>query len=158
MKKYFTIASILMVTICLIFYNFIYYPINLDINREDVAYANIIYYGDDVSQKVEDKENIELLVKTLNKLRFKEHKDESHLMPKSGVLLLELYNDKNQCIDTISFYSWAYRGGEYIGKTRKDGVYLKVKEDKNYNDLYDLCDKICGDPFDRLKFKQQYGR
>ena len=75
----------------------------------------------------------------------------SHLAPRSGILIVDLYDSNDKCIDSIQFYEWEYRGGEAYGKARGDGVYLKVK---NKDDIYDLCDELCGDPFERLKYKK----
>ena len=155
MKKYWEIIiSIVLLISFVICLNFFCYRIKLDINRFAVNYAEIIYYGDGVEQKIEDSNDLDLLVKTLNKLSFKKHRDMSHLFPKSGVLIVDLYDANDKCIDSIQFYEWAYRGGEVYGKDRADGIYLEVK---NSDDIYDLCDELCGDPFDRLKYKKQYG-
>ena len=129
-------------------------PISLKINPAEVKSAKIIYYGDGVEQKIENKNDLDLLIHKLNKLRFKENKDMSHLAPRSGVLVIDLYDENVRCIDSIQFYDWVYRGGEYKGEERGSGIYLKVKTS---DDIYDLCDRLCGDPFDRLKYKEQYG-
>ena len=156
MKNYWenTVIGILLLAALLIYFNFFYYPIKLDINRANVDYAKIIYFGDGVEQKIDDKNELDLLTQTLNGLKFRNHRDMSHLFPKSGVLVIDLYNNEDKCIDSIQFYEWEYRGGEADGKERGDGRYLKVKY---RDDIYDLCDKLCGDPFNRLKFKEQYG-
>lgn len=155
MKKFLkiTICFILIVSfvICL---NIIYYPIKLNINRGNINYAEIIYYGDGVEQIIEDKNDLDLLIQKLNELKFRRYKDMDHLAPRSGVLVINLYNANNTCIDSIQFYTWVYRGGEAYGEDRGDGMYLKVK---NSEDIYVLCDELCGDPFDRLEHKKQYG-
>ena len=93
MKKYWKIIiSIVLLISFVICLNFFCYRIKLDINRFAVNYAEIIYYGDGVEQKIEDSNDLDLLVKTLNKLRFKKHRDMSHLFPKRSVRLSFMTN------------------------------------------------------------------
>ena len=128
--------------------NAVKYPIQLKIKANDVETAKIIFYGDGVDQEITEKRDVKNLVRALNKLRFKETEDMSHLSPRSGVRIVELYNEKSECIECVQFYDWAYRGGEYKGEERKDGDYLSVKKGLRLGNFYILCDKLCDDPFD----------
>ena len=129
------------------FINAIRYPIQLKIESNDVKTAKIIFYGDGIDGEITKQKDVKKLIRTLNKLRFKETENMSHLFPHSGILIVELYDDNDKCIDCIQFYDWAYRGGEYKVEERKDGTYLSVKRGIHLGDLYALCDKLCGNPF-----------
>ncbi len=144
------------VIIFIAIFNAIKYPVSLKIDSGEIASARIEYYGDGVSQDVIERKDIEKLIKALNKLRFKENEDMSHLSPRSGILIVDLYNDSGECVDSIQFYEWVYRGGEADGKERKDGVYLSVKKGLALGNIYKICDEICGDPFDSLEYNSLY--
>ncbi len=128
--------------------NAIRYPIQLKIKSNDVASAKIIFYGDGIDQEVTEQKDVKKLVRALNKLRFKETEDMSHIFPHSGILIIELYDDKGKCIECVQHYDWAYRGGEYKGQERENGIYLSVKRGLDLGNLHILCDKLCGEPFE----------
>ena len=136
--------------------NLIRYPIRLEIKTDDVATAKIIFYGDGIDKEITEQEDVKKLVRVLNKLRFKETEDMSRLSPRSGVRIVELYNEKGECIECVQFYDWAYRGGEYKGEERKDGDYLSVKKGLRLGNFYILSDKLCDDPFDMGIYKMFY--
>ncbi len=99
--------------------NAIRYPIQLKIKSNDVATAKIIFYGDGIDQEVTEQKDVKKLVRALNKLRFKEIEDMSHLSPRSGIRIVELYDENGECVECVQFYNWAYRGGEYKGQKEK---------------------------------------
>lgn len=136
--------------------NAIRYPIPLKIKSNDVVTAKIIFYGHGIDQEITEQKDVKKLVRTLNKLRFKETEDMSHSSPRSGIRIVELYNEKGKCIECVQFYDWAYRGGEYKGGERKDGDYLSVKKGLMLGNFYVLCDKLCNDPFDMGIYKIFY--
>ena len=162
MKKTFKLKLIILlcliigIPVIIFLINTITYPITLKINPNDVATAKIIYYGEGVSEEITQPKDIRKLVRSLNRLRFKESEDMSHLSPHSGITIVELYNDKGTCVDCIQFYDWVYRGGEYKGSQRKDGIYLSVKNGLTLGNFYVLCDKLCGDPFELGIYKIHY--
>lgn len=129
------------------FINAIRYPIQLKIKSDDVSTAKIIFYGDGIEQEITGQKDVGKLVRALNKIRFKETEDMSHLSPRSGIRIVELYNENDECIECVQFYDWVYRGGEYRGQERKDGIYLSVKGGLALGNLYILCDKLCDVPF-----------
>ncbi len=124
----FTVVSIIISVI---------YPIRLKIDSNIVSSAKITYYGDGMEQEITEQKDIKKLVNSLNKLRFKESENMSHLSPHSGVLMVELYDNKGKCIEDISFYEWVYRDGEYL--TPMEGLSM--------NKVYSLCNELCGNPF-----------
>ncbi len=115
----------------------IMYPICLKIDFNTVSSANITYYGDGVDQTITEERDIKKLVKSLNSIRFKKGGNMSHLSQRSGVLIVELYDNKGKCIEDISFYEWAYRDGEYLIPMRGFGM----------DRFYSLCNDLCGNPF-----------
>ena len=44
--------------------------------------------------KLKEQKDVKKLVRALNKLRFKESEDMSHMSPHSGIIIVELYNEK----------------------------------------------------------------
>ena len=136
--------------------NAIRYPIQLKIKSNDVKTAKIIFYGDGIEQGITEQSDVRKLVRALNKIRFKKTEDMSHLSPRSGIRIVELYNENGECIECVQFYDWAYRGGEYKDQERKDGIYLSVKGGLALGNLYILCDKLCDDPFDMGRYKIFY--
>lgn len=136
--------------------NAIRYPIRLKIESDDVVTAKITYYGDGVSEDITQQRDVKKLVRKLNKIRFKETEDMSHLYTRSGVRIIELYDSEGICIENIQFYDWAYRGGEYKGEETKNGEYLLVQGGFRLGNLYVLCDDLCGDPFDMGIYKIFY--
>ena len=132
------------------------YPISLKIKSNDVATAKIIFYGDGIDKEITEPKDVKKLVRALNKIRFKESEDMSHLSPRSGIRIVELYNKKGECTECVQFYDWVYRGGEYKGEERKDGDYLSVKKGLRLGNFYILCDELCDDPFDMGIYKIFY--
>ena len=132
------------------------YPISLKIKSNDVATAKIIFYGDGIDKEITEQKDVKKLVRALNKLRFKESEYMGHLSPRSGIRIVELYDEDGECIECVQFYDWAYRGGEYKDEERKNGDYLSVKKGLRLGDFYILCDKLCDDPFDMGIYKIFY--
>lgn len=157
MKKILKVVTVILaIVILLTCINSILYPIALNIDESEIEYAEIIYFGDNYEQKVENPNDINRLIGALNKLRFKEREDMSHMAPHSGVMIVDLYNKDGKCIDSIQFYDWVYRGGEYKGEERKHGSYLSAKKGFALRNTYIVCDELAGDPFGRKEYKWIY--
>lgn len=147
MKKTAVLYIMIGIITLLFIINAINYPVSLDIEADEVSTARIIYYGDGVEEEVSERKNINKLVLALNKLRFKKNRDMSHIFPRSGVIIIDLYDDTGKCIDSVQFYDWVYRGGEHKGEERENGEYMIARKGVELYDFYALCNDLCGNPF-----------
>lgn len=139
-KKLITVLSIMIGIIAVISIIIsVMYPICLKIDSNTVSSAKITYYGDGVDQTITEEQDVRKLVRSLNSIRFKKGDNMSHLSPRSGVLIVELYDNNGKCVEDISFYEWVYRDGEYL--TPMEGLGMTK--------FYSLCDELCGNPFYR---------